>query len=491
MSDTSDSDLILDETAILADILNDDKGDVILACGTQLSPEDFSDPRNRILFKTMLDLENKNIVPEIVTLNTELANRKLLTDIGGSAYLNRIFEQGTSAASVTTYIDILKERALLSQFLTQLKTIVDDAQTKPITDISEFIGKSERDIVTITQKRRISDAVKLSEVSDSIVTHLVEQTKIFKERGIKANGITGTPTGYANLDNITKGWHPGDMIVIGARPSVGKTAFALNLLYQVAKKGTPVIFFSLEMSALSIAMRLLEMTSDLTADEINSMEFMVGSKKEKILVNPTDAQSAAKITKLQRGLQDLSALPFYIDDNPGSKMMDIVTKCKKLSNLIGNVGLIAIDYIGLITSPSKANQDSRQQEVSDISRQLKQLARDTKLPILALSQLSRASEKRDDHRPVLADLRDSGAIEQDADIIMMLYRKDYYKEEESDDEAAGEEETVSNVKVNVSKNRNGPIGEMDFIFDKPHCQFSATDTHHDSGSDGSDKDVPF
>ncbi|MFA6624991.1 MAG: DnaB-like helicase C-terminal domain-containing protein, partial [Bacilli bacterium] len=256
------------------------------------------------------------------------------------------------------------------------------------------------------------------------------------------------------------------------------------LLYKVAKRGTPVLFFSLEMSSLSIAMRLLEMTSGLSSDEINSFDFLEKSTKEHILVNTKSASEAAEGAKLQRGMDELAALPFYINEKPGSRMMDISVNCQKIKNSIPKLGLIAIDYLGLITSQArKGGQDSRQQEVADISRQIKQLARTLEVPIIALSQLSRDTEKRQDHAPQLSDLRDSGAIEQDADMIFMLYREDYYsKGNEKEDEASAVTESnnpISQVRISLLKNRNGAIGYIDFIFDKEHCTFNVATQAHD------------
>lgn len=467
----------LNEASILSDILTDVSGNDILTVTTALKPEDFSDPRNRIIYATLQDMDKKGVKANPTTLATELENTKQLENAGGFDYITYLISNFTNLAPVSNYVDNIRDQSLLTRFLTALETISTDAKTKSLNNISEFIGQAEKDILEITKDRRVAEVVSMSEVGDQIVTKLVKQTEEFKVAGRKANGVTGIETGYAKMDYLTKGWHKGDMIVIGARPSVGKTAFAINLLYNVSKKGIPVVFFSLEMSAVAIGQRLLENTSGLSDLDINSLEYRKGSTRDMILVDAKNDAQRAMAIKLSRGMEELNRLPFYIDDTPNGRMMDIAAKCKKLKNLIPNLGLIAIDYLGLITSPSKANSSSRQQEVSDISRQIKQLARTLECPIIALSQLSRDTEKRENHKPQLSDIRDSGAIEQDADMILMLYRGDYYNRQGSGDDTAVVENNspISQVDVTLLKNRNGQIGDLKFSFDKEHCAFSIID----------------
>lgn len=485
--------LQLDEISVLGNIFLDSKGDNMLTAAQRLVPEDFTDPRNREIFRACVSLNNKGVNPDFATVEEELKNAKVLDAIGGETYLSEILEKAVTQGSIDNYIVSVKEKSVLNRFLSKLTDIINDAKNKPIDDVSEFIGKSADDVLAIAQQRNVAEAKSMKEISANVVAHLVKQTKEFQEqKEDHIPGVTGVPTGYDRLNVLTKGWHKGDMIVVGARPSVGKTAFALNLLYKVAKTGKPVVFFSLEMSSISIAMRLLSLTSGLSTDEINKMEFLPGSTVNTLLVDTHGSDEIrSKAQKLQRGILELANCPIYIDDNPGSKMMDISTKCKKLQNAIlqerkENIALVAIDYIGLITSPSKANAASRQQEVSDISRQIKQMARQLDVPVLALTQLSRESEKRTDHRPQMSDIRDSGSIEQDADMIFMLYREDYYTKQqkfdegESEDQASNEADNspISTVNVALMKNRNGQTGSMTFIFDKEHCSFNLADFDH-------------
>jgi len=463
------------EGGILSLILNDASGNELLTLTTQITPSDFLDSRNRIIYQTMLDLGKKNSAVTIETVLSALEDNKELEDAGGKEYLQFLKDDCYSPLGSKGFVSTLLDHSLLNQLINKMQQIIDDVKTKPIPDISEFIGKAESSITKITQKRRVAEIKALGEVDKDLIGQLVSQTEDFRRNGRKPNGVTGIETGYDQLDYLTKGWHKGDMIILGARPSVGKTAFALNLLYNVAKRGVPVIFFSLEMTSTSIAMRLLSLTSGLSSEEINSLEFEDGSTSEQVIINDHgDPKKVQQASQLRQGLSELNALPFYIDDNPGSKMMDIAAKARKLRNLIPDVGLIAIDYLGLITSPSKSNSDSRQNEVSDISRQIKQLARDLQVPILALSQLSRETEKRTDHKPQMSDIRDSGAIEQDADMILFLYREDYYKGQDGKENAPAVDDSnpISIVDLSLKKNRNGRVGDLKFSFDREHCSFN-------------------
>lgn len=490
MDEQNNKELKLDEASILGNIFLDEKGEVMLLCTQHLMPEDFLDARNKEIFSCCLQAQQKGRKVDISSVTEELQNNKTYNLVGGLTYLQSVIDATVKIGPVEDYIATVKERSLLNRFLEKLDKILKNAKEQKISDVSEFIGKAADDILEISQQRRVAEAKGMDTITESLVAQLVKQTEDFKANGIQPNGVTGIPTGFEEVDKLTKGWHKGDMIVIGARPSVGKTAFALNLLYQVAKKGKPVVFFSLEMNAESIALRLLNLVSGLSSNAINSLEYVKGSTKDKLLINTAgDPEKSACATKLQKGMNELSKLPFYVDDTSGSKMLDISTKCQKLQNQIReikkmDIGLIAIDYIGLITSPSKGN-DNRQNEVAAISRQIKQMARDLQVPVIALTQLSRDSEKRDNHNPQMSDIRESGSIEQDADMVLMLYREDYYtkqqninngkdkNEQQSQPVEEDKNSPISQVKVNLIKNRNGSTGLIDFIFDKEHCMFSA------------------
>ncbi len=486
----SDDSLDLNEVSVLGNILLDSSSDSRLTANQALTPDDFSDSRNRIIFETRQERMLTNIKPDLATLKDALTNKKVLDAAGGREYLQLILAKTVSITSIENYVNAIRDRSLLNSFLGLLSRIESDAKTKPISDVSDFIGKAEVDILGITHQRRIKQAFKLSDINDQLVTKLVRQSERFKKEGIRPDGITGIRTGYGDLDKLTKGFQKGEMIIIGARPSVGKTAFALNLLYNIASQNIPVIFFSLERNAVSINKRLLERASSLSASEIDSRMFQPGSTQSRLLVETKgDPDLTSKVKRLQNGRNTLRNRPFYIDDNTSSKRNDIVTRCQKLKNQINNVGLIAIDYLGLITSPSKRAQENRQSEVAEISRQIKQMARDLDVPVIALSQLSRESAKRNaDHTPQLSDLRDSGTIEQDADRIFRIDRPDYFNKPGVQAEGGQpprreqQQSPFSKTILMLQKNRNGPIGNCAFRFDKEHQRFSALDENADESA---------
>ncbi len=470
----------INEATILGNILFDNTGNQMLTAVQHLSAEDFTDPRNRAVYQAMLEINSHGETPDMALVVETLKNDKTFDSIGGLDYLNDIANNTARIASIDAYIKRIKDKGLLKKFLAKCKDVVDVAQTQPIEDVSEYIGRAETEINEIAKERSIKEASRLAEVSPQLVEKWVKQSKRFREEGIEPTGITGVKTGYEPLDKLTRGWNPGQLIVIGARPSVGKTAFTLNLLYNVAKEKKPVIFFSLEMKAVSIEMRLLELASDLTSDEINRMDFAQNSTPDRLVVNVKSKEESAKVSKLQSGMNLLAEMPFYIDENPGTTVDDIAAKCRKLikgQNI--NASLVAIDYLGLIEPSKKSAGDSRTNQVAEISRSLKKLANELEIPIIALSQLSRDSAKRGtDHKPILTDLRDSGALEQDADMVFFLYRPDYFGDDKKEDGGAPqpqeeeEHNPISSVDLLIAKNREGALGEVKFVFDKPHCHFA-------------------
>lgn len=482
----ADSTLQQNEVAVLGNILYDNSGNTMLTVVTQLTEDDFVDARNKAIYQAILAMNSANIKPDKVSLINELSNEKNLELAGGEDYIDEILDYSVNLSSTQNYVYALQDQSLMRKFVAKLDHIRTAATTESITSVPDFIGNAEKELTEVTHKRRSEGIKRMDEVSNNIVKKLIQQTKDFKEKGISPNGVTGLPSGYQAIDNKTKGWHPGELIIVGARPSVGKTAFALNLIYNVAKKGKPVIFFSLEMSAESIGMRLLSRASGLDTMTIECMSYRDSSVAAQILIDRNSEEDTANVYNLQRGFNELINLPIYIDDNPGSKMLDISAKCRKQINSIGNVALVVIDYIGLITADT--HSDSRQQEVAEISRQLKQMARDLSIPVIALSQLSRESAKRgSDHTPQMTDIRDSGSIEQDADMIFMLYRKDYFDDDKKKAMESGNDNLrkdannpISPVDVRLVKNRNGAIGEFHFSFDKEHCDFEeVTDQYGD------------
>lgn len=468
----------LDEKALLYAIVADSTGQTYLDVCNELSKNSFQDERNGIIFDAISDISSNKQDINIVNLITTLKNKHQLEDIGGEEYLNEILnDNATIVVSYQDCVNSIKERSLLATFISKLKDIVSKATTESITSTSDFLAESEEEILKITNKRKNSPVMTMDKVASSIVSRLASQTIKFQKKGKKLNGITGLETGYSTLDKITKGWNEQEYIVIGARPSVGKTAFVLQLLYNVAKKGTPVLFFSLEMDEISIGMRLLTHTSGLNTTEINSIAIAAESRYNHIIGSVNSPEERANISKLQNGLIELSQLDFYIDSNPGVKMIDIIAKAKKIFNSThGKIGLIAIDYLQLISFPG--NNSSANEEVTKISKSLKQLARDLNVPIIVLSQLSRSAEKDENKgkpREIkLSDLRDSGSIEQDADKVFFLSRADYQNNTED-----GISSPFSKITLDLKKSRNGELGQINFNFDKEHCNFSEITDNYD------------
>lgn len=447
---------------------------------SRIEPDDFQLPSHRIIFDNIQELFNDGQVINSIVLTNYLKNKKLIQRIGGESQLMDIYTYEPLADEVEYYLNAVKDRALANKFFSLLDKIKYDYDNKAIKDISEFIGESEKKIVDLASTRRVSDFKTTAEVVKSLKLKLEDDFKMRQRLNITESYMTGYPTGYGSIDRMTGGFHPGDLMILAARPGVGKSALALNLGQKMAEGGRPVAVFSLEMSAEQNILRILSMESDLSTNEIQAMNF-------------DQLGGSQKAFKLQLAINKINKEKIYIDDTSALKLSDIVVKTRKLKAAEPELGLIIIDYLGLITAPGRGNSGSRQQEVSDITRGLKNLAKDLEVPILCLAQLSRGVENRKGHKPMLSDLRDSGSIEQDADMVFFIYREDYYKNEEKEDDnkpgryrkQAPEPEPEVNSFVQddgfsattliLSKNRSGRIGEMNFQFDKVHCHFTAVD----------------
>ena len=469
------------ECTLLANILDGGFNEDTLTITSQVTADDFLDSRNKSIYTAILSLSVKNQEVNMISVIDELNNLKLLESAGGEDYIQYITTTFLSPSNINSSIYSVLDRSLLAQFVSKLKGICDEATTKSIsTNISEYIAEKEAQILEISKRRRVSDFTRMDEVTGNIVAHLASQTQIRNTRDPSIpRYVEGLPTGYEGLDKITLGWQKGDMIIVGARPSVGKTAFALNLAYNVCKRGVPVLFFSLEMNDIRIGMRLLSKVTKMTQIDIGELDVTSQSTNKKVYIDShNDAGKELAATKLQRGLDELKELKFYLDCNTNAGIMDIVSRCKKLKTQVPDLGLILIDYITLIRS-NNSGKENRNQEVAAISKQIKALANDLQVPIIALTQLNRESEKSANHKPQMSDIRESGNIEQDADIVIMLYRADYYSDSSSqkseDEQKSGLEvnNPISLVEALVRKNRNGGTGSVKFVFDKPTSTFDA------------------
>jgi len=392
----------------------------------------------------MLNLYNKAEPVDVITVKAELVSMKKFESIGGLEYLSMLPEKVATTANVEKYIRIVEEKSMLRILIKTANELIElgYAETE---EVETIMDNAEKKIFDVIQNRNQKGYAVLKDV-------LVEAfTEIEKLYNLKQH-ITGIPTGFADLDYKTAGLHNSDLVLIAARPSMGKSAFALNIATNAAiNAGVPVAMFNLEMSKKQLVNRML------------CSEAMVDSNKIR-----TGKIEEEDWVKLATALGPLSEAPIYIDDTPGISVMEIRAKSRKLK-LEKNIGLVVVDYLQLIQGSSKKS-NTREQEISEISRSLKILAKELDIPVIALSQLSRAAEQRADHRPMLSDLRESGAIEQDADIVMFLYRDDYYNPES---------EKKNIAELIISKHRSGSTGTIELLWLGNYTKFANIDRYRD------------
>lgn len=416
-----------------------------------VQPADFYKRAHQLIFTKMVELENDGEPIDPITVKNALDKDKQTENVGGFAYLGELAATVPSAASVEYYAKIVHDKAIRRNLINAATKIINKGyDSEDPTD--DLLDQAEQSILHVSEANDKSGFQEIESVLSKSMEHIEDLSK-------NDSRITGLETGYNQLDQMTTGFHPDELIIIAARPAVGKTAFALNIAQNVATRtDNNVAIFSLEMSAESLVNRMLcaegnidanhLRTGNLTQDEWNSLMFAAGT---------------------------LSNAGIYIDDTAGIKVAEIRARCRRLKKEKGNLGLIVIDYLQLIEG---SNPDNRQQEVSEISRQLKKLAKELEVPVIALSQLSRGVEQRQDKRPVLSDIRESGSIEQDADIVSFLYRDDYYEHDGDDDEDNGQpnqddDSNMSEVEVIVEKNRSGPRGTVKLLFAKSYNKFAS------------------
>lgn len=405
-------------------------------------PEDFYRQSHQRLFRVMLDLAERGEPVDLVTITAELKDRQLLEEVGGVTYLTDLANAVPSAANVEYYAHIIEEKALLRKLI-QTATHIASKGYAETEDVSEIIADAENRILSISERRTSDTFIPIKDV-------LLEAFERIEKLHANQGQISGIPSGYPDLDRMTSGFQKSDLIIVAARPSVGKTAFALNIAQNVAARSRlPVAIFSLEMSASQLVQRMLCAESN-----IDSHKFRTGMMEDE------------DWEKLTMAIGSLAEAPIYIDDSPGTTVYDIRGKCRRLKAERG-IGLVLIDYLQLINSRSQ--RENRQQEISEISRSLKALARELDCPVIALSQLSRSVEQRQDKRPLLSDLRESGSIEQDADIVAFLYREDYYNPET---------DKQNIIEIIIGKQRNGPVGKVELVFLKNYNKFVSLDKAH-------------
>ena len=439
------------EKAVLGAVFLDPEA--IIDASDVLQPDDFYEHANRIVFQAMLNISDREEVIDPVTLQDELKKNNQVDDIGGIAYVTELSMATPTAAHVTYYAKIVKRKAILRNLISTSQRIIQNA-IEGSDDVTDILDDAESQIMGVSQDNASGGFKSIHDVLNTAM----EEINSIPDDG---NMVTGLPSGFSELDKMTTGFHDDELIILAARPGVGKTAFALNVAQFVGlKTDKTVAMFSLEMGAEQLVQRMLA-----SEGLIDSQHLRTGQLTDE------------EWRKLVVAAGSLDNTSIYIDDTPGIKMSEIRAKARRKAKKKGNLGLIVIDYLQLIEGP---RSESRQQEVSAISRQLKKLAKELHIPVIALSQLSRSVEQRQDKRPVLSDIRESGSIEQDADIVAFLYRDDYYRDErDEDDEGEVEaEEDNGEVEVIIEKNRSGTRGTVKLMFSKPYNRFSNLDYTH-------------
>lgn len=422
------------EEAVLGAILVNPA--VISKIAEILKPESFYKPAHRHVFDSMLQLFNQNQNIDIVTVSEVLNLNSKLELVGGRAFVNDLAFKAITTSNVEYYAKIIQDKAIKRSLINAGAEIVSFGYD--MNPISESLEHAQNLIFDISTQRATKDLVSVGDLVFDIYEEI-------EERYDNRDKFVGVPTDFYKLDEMTNGLQKSDLLILAARPSMGKTAFALNIASNVAlKANTPVAIFSLEMSKEQLGKRMLCAEAEVEAKRLSS-----GNMQRK------------DWDKLAQACNKLAVAPIYIDDTSGVTLTDIRAKAKRLAMEHKDLGLIVIDYLQLIES---ARNEDRTQAISAISRGLKILARELQVPILALSQLSRAVESRKDKRPMLSDLRESGSIEQDADIVMFIYRDDYYRDEESESETPKIKGTEGKSEIIIAKHRNGPVGSVELLF---------------------------
>lgn len=449
------------ERAVLGAIFFDVKSEnAMIEASAILAPDDFYRQANQTIFKAMQSLVEDNRPIDMLTLQDKLNSMQQLDNVGGMPYLAEISESTASAANLKHYANIVREKAILRKMidtLTRSMSLAYDAAEPS----EELLDQLSRSIDTIAEHRGSEDFRKIKDVIREYQANLDEAVK-------NDSDVVGLSTGFPEMDKITHGFRNDQMIVFGARPAVGKTAFVLNIARNVAKnEQVPVVIFEMEMSATDIVGRLLAGEGSIDSNHLTTGQ-----------MTQEDWQA------LTLAMQSLAQMQIYMDDTAGIKINQISAKLHQLERDLLNemspedrvlnphpIGLVVIDYLGLIESN---NTESRQQAVSEVSRSIKKLAKELSTPIIALAQLSRGVEQRTDKRPILSDLRDSGSIEQDADIVAFLYRDDYSRDDGEDGEGdPREEQEAVPIEVIFEKNRAGARGTATLMFNKPTFKFNA------------------
>ncbi|RGZ01226.1 replicative DNA helicase [Clostridium sp. AM58-1XD] len=423
------------EQSVIGSMLMD--REAIIAASEIVTGDDFYQNQYGIMFESMVELFNEGKPVDLVTLQNRLKEKDVPPEVSSLEFVRDIITTVPTSANVKSYANIVREKAVLRRLIKVNEEIANTCYAGK-ENLEDILAHTEKSIFDLLQSRTGGDFVPIKQVALNVLEKIEIASKT-------KDTVTGIPTGFIDLDYKTSGMQPSDFVLIAARPSMGKTAFVLNLVEHVAvKKGFPCMVFSLEMSKEQLVNRMLSMESN-----VDSQKLRTGTL--------TDEDWDAVV----EGIGVIGNSKLIIDDTPGISITELRSKCRKMKLEYG-LSMVIIDYLQLMSGSGKGG-DNRQQEISEISRSLKALARELNAPVIALSQLSRACETRQDHRPMLSDLRESGAIEQDADVVMFLYRDDYYNKDT---------ENPNIAEVIIAKQRNGPIGTINLVWRPEYTKFA-------------------
>jgi replicative DNA helicase len=402
-----------------------------------LKGADFYRPAHETVYQAILDLYAKGEPADPITVGAELVKRGEIGRVGGGSYLHTLVQSVPTAANASYYAEIVHERAVLRR-LVEAGTKITQMGYAADGDVDEIVNSAQAEIYAVTEQRTSEDYLPLGDIMEGALDEI-------EAIGSRSGEMTGVPTGFTDFDSLTNGLHPGQMIVIAARPAMGKSTLALDFARAASvKNNLPSVIFSLEMGRNEIAMRLLSAEARVALHHMRS-----------------GTMTDEDWTRLARRMPEVTQAPLYIDDSPNLSMMEIRAKCRRLKQR-NDLRLVVIDYLQLMQSGGSRRAESRQQEVSDMSRNLKLLAKELEIPVIALSQLNRGPEQRTDKKPMVSDLRESGSIEQDADMVILLHREDAYEKESP---RAGEADLI------VAKHRNGPTATITVAFQGHYSRF--------------------
>ncbi|CAN7760046.1 replicative DNA helicase [Paenibacillus sp. LjRoot153] len=436
------------EQAVLGAILIN--ADALITAMERISSDDFYRGAHQRIFEAIVELAEDQEPVDLITLTALLQNKQQLEEIGGVTYLSELANAVPTAANIDYYAAIVEEKSMLRRLIRTATQIVTNGYANE-DDVGAMLSEAEAKILEISQRRSSSGFVVIRDVLMEVFEKV---ENLYSNKG----GSTGIPSGFIDLDKMTSGFQRSDLVILAARPSVGKTAFALNVAQNVGVRAKETVaIFSLEMGAAQLVQRMICAEANVDANRMRT-GYLEGDDWE----------------KLTMAIGALSEANIYIDDTPTITVADIRAKCRRLQQEKG-LGMILIDYLQLIAGRGGKGGDNRQQEVSEISRTLKQIARELNVPVIALSQLSRGVEQRQDKRPMMSDLRESGSIEQDADIVAFLYRDDYYDKES---------EKKNIIEIIIAKQRNGPVGTVELAFLKQFNKFVNMDRSHQEAAAG-------